>query len=96
MVAALLSVLREEELASIAGDPQAGPVGAPLWDDCRLQELRSLVLTLSDLLTARGVTQWLHAANRLLGGRPPLEALQDGDVRRVREAAESFIEGAYV
>lgn len=54
MVATLLSVLREEELASIAGDPQAGPVGAPLWDDRRLQELRSLVLTLSDSLTARG------------------------------------------
>lgn len=84
IAAALLSVLSEEE------------GGAPLWDDGRLQELRSLVVTLSDSLTAHGVAQWLHTANRMLGGRSPLEALQGGDVRRVREAAESFIEGAYV
>ena len=96
IIAALRSVLSEEELVSIAGDPQAGPGGAPLWDGRRLQELRSLVLTLSDSLTARGVAQWLHAGNRLLGGRSPLDALITGDIREVMAAAESFTDGAYV
>lgn len=62
----------------------------------RLVGLRETVQTLGDSLTPRGVGQWLHAPNRLLGGRPPLEVLRDGDQEAVLEAARSFVDGAYV
>lgn len=62
----------------------------------RLAELRDLVILLSDSLTPRGVGQWLHAKNRLLGGRRPVDLLADDRYDEVREAAESFIDGAYV
>jgi hypothetical protein len=62
----------------------------------RLAELRDIVLVLSDSLTPRGVGQWLHARNRLLGGRRPVELLKDGDVEDVRRAAAAFADGSYV
>lgn len=62
----------------------------------RLAGLRDLALLLSDSLTPRGVGQWLHAQNRLLEGRRPVEALAEGDFDAVRRAARSFIDGAYV
>lgn len=92
IVAALRSVLNEEELVAIAG----GTSGRQSWDLRGLEELRSLVLILSDSLTSRGVAQWLHAGNRLLDGRPPLDVLIAGDLRQVREAAASFAEGSYL
>lgn len=62
----------------------------------RLDGLREVVRVLADSLTPRGVGQWLHARNRLLRGRRPLDVLRDGDQRAVLEAAHSFAEGAYV
>ena len=62
----------------------------------RLAELRDLVVLLSDSLTARGVGQWLHARNRLLGGERPLDALTAGRFIEVRAAAQSFVDGSYV
>ena len=62
----------------------------------RLDGLREVVRTLADSLTARGVGQWLHAGNRLLQGRRPLEVLQEGDQQAVLAAARSFVDGAYV
>jgi transcriptional regulator with XRE-family HTH domain len=62
----------------------------------RLAELRDLVIVLSDSLSPRGVGQWLHARNRLLGGSRPLEALHEGRLDEVRQAAQAFIDGAYV
>jgi hypothetical protein len=62
----------------------------------RLEGLREVVRTLADSLTARGVGQWLHAGNRLLDGRRPLEVLQEGDQEAVLAAARSFVDGAYV
>lgn len=62
----------------------------------RLAELRSLVLLLSDSLTPRGVGQWLHARNRLLDGKRPIDALAAGGIEDVREAAQAFVDGAYV
>lgn len=62
----------------------------------RLADLRDLVLLLSDSLSPRGVGQWLHARNRLLGGGRPFEALHDGRLEEVRQAAQAFIDGAYV
>lgn len=62
----------------------------------QLVQFRDLVLLLSDSLTQRGVGQWLHAKNRLLGGRRPIDLLVEGHYDEVRGAAESFIDGAYV
>jgi hypothetical protein len=62
----------------------------------RLAELRDLALLLSDSLTPRGVGQWLHAKNRLLEGRRPVDLLADDRFDEVRQAAEAFVDGAYV
>ena len=62
----------------------------------RLDGLREVVRTLADSLTPRGVGQWLHANNRLLGGRRPLEVLREGETDAVLQAARSFVDGAYV
>ncbi len=62
----------------------------------RLAELRDLVLLLSDSLTPRGVGQWLHAQNRLLGGERPLHLVAAGRLDEVRQAAQAFIDGSYV
>ena len=61
-----------------------------------LRDLKEIVLILAETLTPRGVGQWLRARDRLLGGRRPTEALAAGDVKAVREAAYSFLDGAYV
>lgn len=95
LVAALRAVLSEDELIAVAGRSGTGP-GEQSWDHRRLQELRSLVVTLSDSLTPGGLAQWLHAGNRLLGGRAPLAVLADGEVGEVMAAAASFTEGAYL
>jgi len=67
----------------------------PTYDE-RIRELSEISLLLSETMTARGVTQWLNARNRLLGGERPVDLIGRGEAARVREAAESFVEGAYV
>ena len=62
----------------------------------KLAELRDLVILLSDSLTPRGVGQWLHARNRLLGGARPIEVLAEGRSADVRLAAQAFVDGSYV
>jgi len=62
----------------------------------RLDELRHLVLLLSDSLTPRGVGQWLRARNRMLGGQRPMDLLADGRFPEVRDSAQSFVDGGYV
>jgi hypothetical protein len=62
----------------------------------RLAQLRDLVILLSDSLTPRGVGQWLHAKNRLLEGQRPVDLLAEDRYDTVREAAEAFVDGAYV
>ncbi len=94
IVVALRAVLSEDELVAVAGSGTGS--GEQSWDRRRLQEMQSLVVTLSDSLTPSGVAQWLHADSRLLGGRAPLDALAAGDVREVTAAAASFTEGAYI
>ena len=49
----------------------------------RLSQLRDLALL-------------LHAKNRLLDGQRPVDLLAEDRIDEVREAAESFIDGAYV
>jgi len=73
---------------------KAGSIRQDRYD--RLTELRSLVFLLSDSLTPRGVGQWLHARNRLLGGERPIDLLGKGESKRVEQAAQAFVEGAYV
>jgi hypothetical protein len=65
-------------------------------NDERLRELREIVLLLRETLTPRGVGQWLNARNRLLAGRRPIELLAEGRADAVRDAANAYVEGAYV
>jgi len=62
----------------------------------RLDGLRDIVRVLSDSLTDRGVGQWLRARNRVLNGARPLDALRDGAQDEVLQAAQTFVDGAYV
>lgn len=62
----------------------------------RLTEVRDIVRELQDSLTPRGVGQWFRARNRVLDGRRPIDALNEGDVEAVRTAARAFVEGIYV
>ena len=54
------------------------------------------MLLLSDSLTERGVAQWLRAKNPLLDAARPIDLLEAGEFEKVREAAESFVDGSYV
>jgi hypothetical protein len=67
----------------------------PEFDE-RLREVQEIALLLEDTLTPRGIAQWFTARNRLIGGRRPVDALREGDVDTVRQAAVSFAEGGYV
>jgi hypothetical protein len=62
----------------------------------RLRDVRDVALILQDSLTPRGVAQWLRARNRLLAGARPLELISQGEVERVKQAAQAFVDGAYV
>lgn len=64
-------------------------------DDDLLEELAQLRDLLADSLTRRGVGQWLHAANRVLGGQLPIDLLSQGRYDEVRRAAEAFVDGSY-
>jgi hypothetical protein len=65
-------------------------------NDERLRQLREIVLLLRETLTPRGVGQWLNARNRLLDGRRPLDVMAGGHADAVRDAANAYVEGAYV
>jgi hypothetical protein len=51
---------------------------------------------LEDPLTNSGIDQWLRSRNQVLGGRRPLDLIDEGEAARVEEAARSFVDGAYV
>jgi uncharacterized protein (DUF2384 family) len=65
-------------------------------NDERLRELREIVLILRETLTEKGVGQWLHARNRTLKGRRPIELLERGEFEAARNAAKAYVEGAFV
>lgn len=67
----------------------------PVYDE-RVRELSDIALLLSETMTARGVTQWFGARNRLLGGERPAELIARDEVGPVRRAAASLVEGNYV
>ncbi|MHA7295191.1 hypothetical protein [Arthrobacter sp. HLT1-21] len=62
----------------------------------QLVGLREIILVLSDSLTPRGVGQWLHSKNRLLDGKPPLDALCEGQQQKALEAARVFVDGSFI
>jgi hypothetical protein len=60
----------------------------------RIADLRDIVLILEDSLTTKGLSQWLKARHRLLGGRTATEALAAGDYEAVRDAALAYASGS--
>ena len=62
----------------------------------RATEIQEVSEILEDSLTPVGVDQWLRCGNRMLGGRRPLELIGGSDLARVKEAAQAFVDGAYI
>lgn len=73
---------------------RTGGIHAESYD--RLQDLREIVLMLSDSLTPRGVGQSIRARSRLLDGARPIDLLAARRVDEVRRAAQGFVDGAYL
>jgi len=60
----------------------------------RLLELRYIVEQLRELYTDEGVEIWLHGRNRALGGKRPIDLLEQGQVEPVLEFIEQLHTGA--
>lgn len=59
----------------------------------RLLELKYVIEQLSDVYTDEGIEIWLHARQRGLGGRRPLDLLQEGQFEVVLTAVEHLAGG---
>lgn len=59
----------------------------------RLLELKYVIEGLSDVFEDEGIEIWLHSRQRTLGGRAPLELLQDGRFDEVLEAIDRLAGG---
>ena len=62
----------------------------------RASEIHEVSEILEDSLTPVGVDQWLRCGNQMLGGRRPLKLIGEGDLARVKKAAQAFVDGAYI
>jgi DNA-binding transcriptional regulator YiaG len=60
----------------------------------RLLELDYIVTRLGETFRPEGVEIWIHARNRTLGGRKPIDLLREGDFVTVLHAIESLDSGA--
>ena len=60
----------------------------------RLVDVHYLVEQLLDVYRPEGAEIWLHAKNRVLGGRRPIDMLADGDFAPVLDAVHSLQAGA--
>jgi len=67
----------------------------PIYEE-RLRELQEIVLELEDVLTPKGIDQWLRARHRLLGGERAAELIAAGRAKKVLAAAKSYAEGVYL
>lgn len=67
----------------------------PIYEQ-RLRDLQEVTLILQDVLTKKGVDQWLRAKHRLLDGRRAAEMLAAGEAQAVKDAALAYAEGVYV
>jgi len=61
-----------------------------------LQEVADIVTMLDGSLTDQGIVQWFNARLRYLGGRRPIELMQEGQIDKVVQAAEAFADGSYL
>lgn len=59
----------------------------------RLLELKYVIEGLSDVFEDEGIEIWLHSRQRGLGGRTPLELLQEGRFDQVLEAIDRLAGG---
>ena len=59
----------------------------------RLLDLQYLLDQLRDVYTDEGTEIWLHARQRALGGRRPVQALADGDLEAVLSLVERLAGG---
>lgn len=59
----------------------------------RLLELKYVIEQLSDVYTDEGIEIWLHARQRALDGRRPLDLLQQGQFETVLTAVEHLAGG---
>lgn len=59
----------------------------------RLLELKYVIEQLSDVYTDEGIEIWLHARQRGLGGRQPIELLREGRFEEVLSAVERLAGG---
>jgi transcriptional regulator with XRE-family HTH domain len=59
----------------------------------RIDDLRDLTELLGETLLDEHIARWLRVRNRMLKGARPLDLLSEGDYKRVRDAAEAFIDG---
>lgn len=101
LVEEVRAALTAREVAEVAGVGErqvhywsAGtsrPRGGPRE---RLLELHYLVGNLLDVYTPEGVEVFLHARNRELGGRRPLDLARDGEFAPVAEIVERLRAGA--
>jgi uncharacterized protein (DUF2384 family) len=60
----------------------------------RLTDIYYVVNQLSDVYRPEGVEIWLHARNRDLGGRRPIDLLRGGEFAVVLDAIERLTSGA--
>ncbi len=58
--------------------------------------IEPIVQILEDSLTPEGIDQWLRSRNRVLGGRRPVDLIDEGGASPVEEAARAFVDGAYL
>lgn len=101
VVGAIRSALTAAELAEIVG---VGERQVHHWSSGshrpqadtrdRLLEVYYLVNQLSDLYTPEGIDIWLHARNRGLDTRRPIDLLRENDFGTVLDAIERLRTGA--
>lgn len=59
----------------------------------RLLELKYVIEQLSDVYTDEGIEIWLHARQRALGGRRPLDLLREGEFEAILAVVERLAGG---
>lgn len=59
----------------------------------RLIDLSYLVERLADVYHPEGIEIWFHARNRALGGRRPIDMLEDGEFEPVIDLVEQLTQG---
>lgn len=95
--------LTEAELAEATG---ASPRTVRRWTNTgtdpqrahsrQIDDLTAICGELQDSLTPKGIRQWLHARNRYLKGKRPIELLKEERFDEVHKAAVAVRDGVFV